>query len=238
MGEVPGKGPRPIQSLYPHTVVARGCPKRHFGENQISPSLIRLLLLPTGHAKTFQRFRLRSSRTFYRPFNLPMGRSLGFGSATCDLYALFRLAFATAPCRKHLALPHTTTRRSIMQKVRRHPGKAIGLRQFVGTWFQVLLTPLAGVLFTFQSPYFFSIGRAGVLSLGEWAPHVQSEFHELRPTRPPTLTRRLRDCHPLWSPFPECSTKLALTYGSKPWADPLSLAATYGVSVDFLSSGY
>jgi hypothetical protein len=103
-------------------------------------------------------------------------------------FALFRLAFASAPCRKHLALPYTTSRRPIMQKVRGQPRpKAIGLPQFVGTWFQVLLTPLEGVLFTFQSPYLCSIGRAGVLSLAGWAPHVQSEFHELRPTRPPPL---------------------------------------------------
>jgi hypothetical protein len=170
--------------LYPRDVVSRGCPKRHFGENQISLSLIRLLLLPTGHARTFQRSRLRSSRTFYRPFNLPMGRSRSFGSATRDSSALFRLAFATASCRRHLTLPRTTTRRSIMQKVRGQPcPKTIGLPPFVSRWFQVLFTPLEGVLFTFQSPYFFTIGRAGVLSLAGWAPHVQSEFHGIRPTR-------------------------------------------------------
>ena len=151
--------------------------------------MIRLLLLPTGHAKTFQRLRLRSSRTFYRPFNLPMGRSLGFGSTTYDSFALLRLAFAAAPRRKRLALPYTVTRRSIMQKVRRHPcASTIGLRQLVGTWFQVLLTPLEGVLFTFHSRYLCTIGRTGVLSLGRWASQVQSEFHELRPTRPPPLT--------------------------------------------------
>ena len=30
----------------------------------------------------------------------------------------------------------------------------IGLLQLVGVWFQVLLTPLKGVLFIVQSPYF------------------------------------------------------------------------------------
>ena len=64
---------------------------------------------------------------------------------------------------------------------------AIGLLQLVGVRFQVLLTPLEGVLFTFQSPYLFTIGRTGVLSLAGWAPHVQSGFHEPRPTRPPPL---------------------------------------------------
>ena len=71
-----------------------------------------------------------------------------------------------------------------MQKARRHPFplRGIGLRQLVGTWFQVLLTPLTGVLFIFQSPYLSTIGRDGVLSLGEWAPLLHTEFHELRAT--------------------------------------------------------
>ena len=34
------------------------------------------------------------------------------------LYALFRLAFATAPCLRHLTLLHTITHRLIMQKAR------------------------------------------------------------------------------------------------------------------------
>ena len=53
---------------------------------------------------------------------------------------------------------------------------------------------------------------------------------------PPYLIRPImlpiRDCHPLWSSFPECSGR---NYGS---AGPRSLAATRGVSIDVLSSGY
>ncbi len=53
---------------------------------------------------------------------------------------------------------------------------------------------------------------------------------------PPYLIRPImlpiRDCHPLWSCIPTCSSH---THGS---ADPRSLAATRGVSIDFLSSGY
>ena len=56
------------------------------------------------------------------------------------------------------------------------------LPPLVSTWFQVLLTPLVGVLFTFQSPYLFTIGRRGVLSLGGWSPQLHTEFHELRAT--------------------------------------------------------
>ena len=72
------------------------------------------------------------------------------------------------------------TRRLIMQKARRHPE---GLRPLVSTWFQVLLTPLVGVLFIVHSRYWFTIGRRGVLRLGGWSPHVQTGFHEPGPTR-------------------------------------------------------
>ncbi len=74
-----------------------------------------------------------------------------------------------------------------MQKARGHTepapkGKLIVLPQLVGTRFQVLLTPLIGVLFIFQSPYWYAIGRDGVLSLGGWTPQIHTEFHELRAT--------------------------------------------------------
>ena len=42
----------------------------------------------------------------------------------------------------------------------------------------------------------------------------------------------IRDCHPLWLAFPGYSSRNHHSAG------PLSLAATRGVSVDFLSSGY
>ena len=87
-----------------------------------------------------------------------MGRSPGFASTPCDSNALLRLAFATAPHLKCLTLPQTVTRRLIMQKARSHPLSArrriIGLLQLVSVWFQVLLTPLIGVLFIVRSRYF------------------------------------------------------------------------------------
>src|SRR5947209_17121394 len=68
----------------------------HFGENQLSPSLIGLSPLPTAHPPGFQPWWVRSSTRSYPRFNLAMGRSLGFGSRTRDWIALFGLAFATA----------------------------------------------------------------------------------------------------------------------------------------------
>ena len=72
------------QSLYLTRAMTRGCPERHFGEYELSPSLISLSPLPTGHPKTFQRLAVRSSIPCYRDFNLPKGRSLGFASTPAD----------------------------------------------------------------------------------------------------------------------------------------------------------
>src|SRR6476469_10995012 len=68
----------------------------HFGENQLSWSLIGLSPLSTGHPPGFQPWWVRSSTRSYPRFNLPMDRSLRFGSRSCDSDALFGLAFATA----------------------------------------------------------------------------------------------------------------------------------------------
>ena len=67
----------------------------HFGEYELSPSLIGLSLLPTAHREAFQRLSVRTSIPCYRNFILAMGRSLGFASATTDSNALLRLAFAS-----------------------------------------------------------------------------------------------------------------------------------------------
>ena len=57
------------------------------------------------------------------------------------------------------------------------------LRLLVGIRFQVCFTPLIGVLFTFPSRYWSTIGRQGVFRLGGWSPHVQTGFHVPRPTQ-------------------------------------------------------
>ena len=57
----------------------------HFGEYELSPSLIGLSLLPSAHPKAFQRLPVRSSSWLYPTFNLAKGRSLGFASTPTDL---------------------------------------------------------------------------------------------------------------------------------------------------------
>ena len=95
----------------------------HFGEYELSPSLISLSPLPSVHWNTFQRIPIRTSSWCYPTFILTKGRSLGFASTHSDYDALLRLAFASAPGLKPLTLPEKVTRRFIMQKARRHNQK-------------------------------------------------------------------------------------------------------------------
>ena len=70
----------------------------HFGEYELSPSLIGLSLLPTVHPEAFQRLSVRPSSWCYPNFSLTMGRSLGFASATADYAPLkTRFRFGSAP---------------------------------------------------------------------------------------------------------------------------------------------
>ena len=94
----------------------------HFGEYELSPSLISLSPLPSVHWNTFQRIPIRTSSWCYPTFILT-SRSLGFASTHSDYTALLRLAFASAPDLKSLTLPEKVTRRFIMQKARRHNQK-------------------------------------------------------------------------------------------------------------------
>ena len=138
-----------------------------------------------------------------------MGRSPGFGSTLTDMphgSALLRLGFPAAPGLQTLNLPANVTRRFILQKARRHPvPRDIGLRLLVGDWFQVLFHSPPGVLFTFPSRYWFTIGHHRYLALDGGPPDFPRNF-----TCSVVLTNscrrhpsfHLRDCHPLWWPVP------------------------------------
>ena len=92
----------------------------HFGEYELSPSLIGLSLLPSPHPEAFQRLLVRSSIPCYRDFNLDKGRSLGFASATADYAPYSDSLSLRLRASLRLTLPTTATRRFIMQKARRH----------------------------------------------------------------------------------------------------------------------
>ena len=111
----------------------------HFGEYELSPSLIGLSPLPSPHPEAFQRLSVRTSIRRYPDFILDKGRSHGFASAAADwtpysdsLSLRLRESFP-------LTLPATATRRFIMQKARRH--SLMLLRPLVGVRFQGLFQP-------------------------------------------------------------------------------------------------
>ncbi len=108
----------------------------HFGEYELSPSLISLSPLPSAHPEAFQRLLVRSSSWCYPTFNLTKGRSLGFASATADYTPSSDSLSLRIRVSSHLTLPAKATRRFIMQKARRHCFKQ--LRPLVGARFQEL----------------------------------------------------------------------------------------------------
>jgi hypothetical protein len=170
----------------------------HFGENQLSRSLIGLSPLSTAHPLGFQPKWVRSSTTSYRRFNLAMDRSLRFGSRTRDCNALFGLAFATA-APHGLTSPRITNSQAHSSKGTLSDLQRV-LQRFVSKRFQVLFHSPPGVLFTFPSRYLSAIGQLGVFRLTRWSWQIHTGFLGPRATwddlRAHT-TFRLRDCHPL-----------------------------------------
>ena len=176
----------------------------HFGENQLSRSLIGLSPLSTAHPLHFRLKWVRSSTTSYRRFNLAMDRSLRFGSRTCDSNALFRLAFATA-APHGLTSPHITNSQAHSSKGTPSP-LLRRLRRFVSKRFQVLFHSPPGVLFTFPSRYLSAIGHQGVFRLSGWSRQIHTEFHGLGATWDEfkeSARFRVRGSHPLRRPLPE-----------------------------------
>ena len=118
--------------------------------------------------------------------------------------------------------------------------------------FRYFFTPLLGVLFTFPSRYLSTIGLPGVLSLGGWCRRFRTGFLRPRPTQVPARVGAgfaygaVTRCGP---PFQACSATSSSSTCRRPynparastpavWAGPLSLAATRGVTLVFLSSAY
>ena len=73
-----------------------------------------------------------------------------------------------------------------MQKARRRP---LGLRPLVNERFQVLFHSPLGVLPTFPSRYWSTIGLPVIFSLAAWSPQIQTGFHVSRPTQVATLNQ-------------------------------------------------
>ena len=106
--------------------------------------MIGLSPLPTSHPKIFQHLLVRTSTASYCRFILDMGRSPGFTSAARNLFALFRLAFASGTGLKPLASLRTSNSLAHYAKGTLSSRYKSGLQLIASIWFQVLLTPLPG----------------------------------------------------------------------------------------------
>ena len=178
-----------------------------------------------------------------------MGRSHGFGSRTVYSLALFRLAFAAAPC---LPLNLAADPNSPVHSTKGTPSPVKGLRLLAGTRFQDLFHSPSGVLFTFPSRYWFTIGHWGVFSLGRWSSRIPTEFLVFRRTQDPLRRKRSFGYRALTlsrGPFQAASptsflgNSKGVSYNpgktSFPvWAVSVSLAATREIAFAFSSSGY
>ena len=104
-----------------------------------------------------------------------MDRSLGFGSITYDLFALFTLALASTSYLLvlNLAIYNNSLDRSTKSTI----SHLNVLYLLVNIGFQVLFHSPPGVLFTFPSRYCFTIGHQVVFSLMGWSPLLHTRFH-------------------------------------------------------------
>lgn len=166
----------------------------------------------------------------------------------------FGLAFAPAPAVPALTSRRTTTRRLILQKARRHRHKICSDR-LEAHGFRLCFTPLAGVLFTVPSRYWFPIGRMPYLALGRGRPSFPPDsacrrvltvlshtpdapvtYGTLTPSGRPFQCRSVKSAStasgrypaPDKSSYPIPAARTS-SYADMVWAPPVSLAATPGI---------
>src|SRR5690554_707192 len=114
----------------------------------------------------------------------------------------------------------------------------------------IYFTPLFTVLFTFPSRYWFTIVLSGVFSLNGWSRQIHTGFHVPRTTQDTTIYAVLTHTglspsmaplskgfwfillRMMWSYNPDIAVTMPV------WANPRSLATTYGITFVFFSSGY
>ena len=116
-----------------------------------------------------------------------MVRSPGFGSITYDLYRPIqtRFPFGFIPYIVfNLAIYNNSPDRSTKSTI----SHLNVLYLLVNIGFQVLFHSPPGVLFTFPSRYFFTIGHQVVFSLMGWSPLFHTGFHVSCTTPDTTLS--------------------------------------------------
>ncbi len=112
--------------------------------------------------------------------------------------------------------------------------------------FRIYFTPRTGVLFTFPSRYSFTIGHKRVFRLGGWSPRFHARLLESGVTQElhyvSFIVFAYRAVTVYGAPFQGTSADISIrvcgSYNpevtrTSVWPLPRSLAATWGISVDF-----
>ena len=169
--------------------------------------MIGLSPLPTAHPLVFQHQWVRSSIPCYRNFNLAMGRSLGFGSAQCNLSPSsdsvslrLRLLWLNLAAKRN-SLTHYAKGTQSHRSQSEH-GAPTACRHTVSGSISLSLTE-------FFSPFPHGTCSLSVicsyLALDNGLPRFRQDI-----TCPVVLGNQpgdrssfcLRGCYPLWRPFP------------------------------------
>ena len=110
-----------------------------------------------------------------------MDRSPGFGSIMHDLSRPIqtRFRFGSVP---YLVLNLAIHNNSLDRSTKSTISSLNALYLLVNIGFQVLFHSPPGVLFTFPSRYYFTIGHQVVFSLMGWSPHIHTGFLVSRTT--------------------------------------------------------
>ena len=109
-----------------------------------------------------------------------------------------RFRFGSVPVALNLASHRNSPARSTKSTT------SLALCLLVSSRFQVLFHSPPGVLFTFPSRYWFTIGHYLVFSLSQWSAYLPTRFLVSRRTLDPSrciLPFRLLDFHHLWFIF-------------------------------------
>ena len=110
-----------------------------------------------------------------------MDRSPGFGSIIYDLIRAINTRFRFGSV-SHVGLNLAINNNSLDRSTKSTISHLNVLYLLVNIGFQVLFHSPPGVLFTFPSRYYSTIGHQVVFSLMGWSPHIHTRFHVPRIT--------------------------------------------------------
>jgi len=153
----------PFQCSTPTRTIWQRQPKSCFGENQLFPDSISFSLLTTSHPNALYNIRVRASICLSTNFTLLMASSSGFGSYVSynrAIHARFPLSSAPEGL-SYARYTHSPAHSSIGMPSRMQASAPTPCKYTVSGLFH---SPL-GVLFTFPSRYWFTIGHRTYLAL-------------------------------------------------------------------------